>query len=91
MVPDDALIFRDGKPFVPVVRDDHLKLAPVTLGYDNGINVEITDGISDGRHGRAERRPVRARRRPGAAGDRGAAARGSLIGPVISARIWGRR
>ena len=41
-MPDDALIFREGKPFVPVVRDDHLRLAAVTLGYDNGVNVQIT-------------------------------------------------
>ena len=47
MVPDDALVFRDGKPFVPVVRNDHLTLAPVTLGYDNGIDVEVTEGIND--------------------------------------------
>ena len=45
-VPDDALIFRDGKPYVPVVRNGRLKLAGVTLGYDNGINVQITDGIT---------------------------------------------
>ena len=45
-VPDDALIFREGKPFVPVVRDGHLRLAAVTLGYDNGINVQVTDGIA---------------------------------------------
>ncbi len=47
MVPDDALVFRDGKPYVPVVRDNRLKLAGVSLGYDDGINVEITRGISD--------------------------------------------
>jgi membrane fusion protein, multidrug efflux system len=47
MVPDDALIFRDGKPFVPVVRNGHLKLAPVTLGYDDGVNVEITEGVTE--------------------------------------------
>jgi membrane fusion protein, multidrug efflux system len=47
MVPDDALIFRNGKPFVPVVRNGHLKLAPVNLGYDDGVNVEITDGVSE--------------------------------------------
>jgi RND family efflux transporter MFP subunit len=47
MVPDDALIFRDGQPFVPVVRNDHLTLASVTLGYDNGVAVEVTDGIND--------------------------------------------
>jgi RND family efflux transporter MFP subunit len=47
MVPDDALVFRDGKPYVPVVRGGHLRLAAVTLGYDNGVNVEITEGVSD--------------------------------------------
>jgi membrane fusion protein, multidrug efflux system len=47
MVPDDALIFRDGKPFVPIVRNRHLRLAPVSLGYDDGVNVEITQGISE--------------------------------------------
>jgi RND family efflux transporter MFP subunit len=47
MVPDDALVFRDGKPYVPVVRASHLKLAQVTLGYDDGINVEIKKGITD--------------------------------------------
>ena len=45
-VPDDALIFRDGKPFVPVVRNGRLKLASVTLGYDDGIEIQITDGVS---------------------------------------------
>jgi len=47
MVPDDALIFRDGQPFVPVVRNDHLMLVPVTLGYDNGVAVEVPEGIND--------------------------------------------
>ena len=45
MVPDDALIFRDGKVYVPVVRNNQLHLAEVTLGYDNGQTVEITSGI----------------------------------------------
>ncbi len=45
-VPDDALIFRDGKPFVPLVRNGRLKLASVTLGYDNGIEIQITDGVT---------------------------------------------
>lgn len=47
MIPDDALVFRGGKPFVPVVRDNRLKLAEVRLGYDDGVNVEITRGISN--------------------------------------------
>lgn len=46
MVPDDALVFRDGKTYVPVVRDKRLHLAEVALGYDNGQFVEITSGIN---------------------------------------------
>jgi membrane fusion protein, multidrug efflux system len=45
MVPDDALIFRDGKVYVPVVRNNQLHLAEVVLGYDNGQTVEVTSGI----------------------------------------------
>ncbi|MGA6971104.1 MAG: efflux RND transporter periplasmic adaptor subunit [Candidatus Binatus sp.] len=45
MVPDDALIFRDGKVYVPVVRNNQLHLVEVTLGYDNGQTVEINSGI----------------------------------------------
>jgi hypothetical protein len=44
-VLDDALVFRDGKPFVPLVRNNHLKLMEVSLGYDDGVNVEITQGV----------------------------------------------
>ncbi|MGO9454192.1 MAG: efflux RND transporter periplasmic adaptor subunit [Candidatus Binataceae bacterium] len=47
MVPDDALIFRDNKVFVPVVDDNKLHLAEVSLGYDNGVAVEITNGVGD--------------------------------------------
>jgi RND family efflux transporter MFP subunit len=46
MVPDDALVFRNGKVYVPVVRNDRLYLTEVTLGYDNGLEVEIRSGIS---------------------------------------------
>ncbi len=45
LVPDDALIFRDGKVFVPVVKDNVLHLVQVRLGYDNGIAVEIATGV----------------------------------------------
>jgi RND family efflux transporter MFP subunit len=45
LVPDDALIFRDGKVFVPIVKDNVLHLAQVKLGYDNGIAVEVATGI----------------------------------------------
>jgi RND family efflux transporter MFP subunit len=47
MVPDDALIFRDGKPYVPVVRENRLKLVPVTLGFDDGVNVQINGEVAD--------------------------------------------
>lgn len=47
MVPDDALVFQGGKVFAPVVRDQRIHLAEVALGYDDGINVEVTSGISD--------------------------------------------
>ncbi len=46
MVPDDALVFRDGKVYVPVVRNNQLHLAEVTLGYDNGQMVEVLSGIN---------------------------------------------
>ncbi|MCC6764449.1 MAG: efflux RND transporter periplasmic adaptor subunit [Deltaproteobacteria bacterium] len=45
-VPDDALVFRGGRVYVPLVRDGHLVLAAVELGYDDGRTVEITSGIS---------------------------------------------
>jgi RND family efflux transporter MFP subunit len=47
MVPDDALVFRGGKVYVPVVRDGRMHLAEAALGYDDGVNVEVTSGISD--------------------------------------------
>ncbi len=46
MVPDDALVFNRGKVFVPVVRASRLHLAEVTLGYDNGLTVEVPSGLA---------------------------------------------
>jgi membrane fusion protein (multidrug efflux system) len=45
MVRDDALVFRDGKVFVPLVRNNHLHLVPVTLGYDNGQTVVVEGDV----------------------------------------------
>ena len=45
LVPDDALIFRDDKVYVPVVRNNRLHLAEVALGYDNGVAVQVTSGV----------------------------------------------
>lgn len=47
MVPDDALVFRGDKVYVPVVREHRMHLAEATLGYDNGVAVEITSGVGE--------------------------------------------
>jgi len=47
-VPDDALIFRGGKVYVPLVRENRLALSEVSLGYDDGRTVEVTSGVSAG-------------------------------------------
>jgi membrane fusion protein, multidrug efflux system len=47
MVPDDALVFRGDKVYVPVVREHRMHLAEATLGYDNGVAVEITGGVGE--------------------------------------------
>jgi len=48
LVPDDSLIFRNNKIFVPLVRDARLHLAPVVLGWDNGYDVEVAQGVVPG-------------------------------------------
>jgi RND family efflux transporter MFP subunit len=45
-VPDEALIFNNEDTFVPVVRDNRIHLVKVTLGLDDGINCEVTRGLS---------------------------------------------
>jgi RND family efflux transporter MFP subunit len=44
-VPDQALIFNDDKVLIPVVSDSRIHLAEVTLGYDDGINCEVSRGL----------------------------------------------
>jgi multidrug efflux pump subunit AcrA (membrane-fusion protein) len=48
VAPDDALIFKDDKIYLPVVRENRLHLAQVHLGYDNGIDVVVSGDIHDG-------------------------------------------
>jgi membrane fusion protein (multidrug efflux system) len=43
--PDDALIFRNDKTYLPVVRNNHLKLVEVTLGHDDGYTVEVSGDL----------------------------------------------
>jgi membrane fusion protein, multidrug efflux system len=47
-VPDDALIFRNGEAYVPIVRNSRINLAKVMLGNDDGREVEIASGVSAG-------------------------------------------
>jgi membrane fusion protein, multidrug efflux system len=47
--PDDALIFRNDKVYLPIVRDGRLDLIAVCLGHDNGYTVDVTgDGLHPG-------------------------------------------
>ncbi len=46
--PDDALIFRNDKIYLPVVRDNHLKLVEVTLGHDDGYTCEVSGDLRPG-------------------------------------------
>jgi membrane fusion protein (multidrug efflux system) len=47
-VPDDALIFRDGEVYVPIVRNGRINLTKVILSNDDGREVEIASGLSAG-------------------------------------------
>ena len=47
LVPDEALVLRNEKAFVPVVTAERtIHLQPVTLGIDNGIEVQVTAGLT---------------------------------------------
>jgi hypothetical protein len=48
VAPDDALVFKDDRIYLPVVRDDRLHLAEVHLGHDNGIDVVVSGDVHDG-------------------------------------------
>ena len=45
VVPDSALIFDGTQTLVPVISDGRVHLAPITLGYDDGVSVQVTDGL----------------------------------------------
>jgi hypothetical protein len=47
-VPDDALVFRGGSVHVPTVRAGRLHLVEVKLGSDDGMTVEIVEGVANG-------------------------------------------
>ncbi len=45
MVPDDALIFRDAKTWVPIVQGNRLRVIEVKLGYDDGQYSVVAEGL----------------------------------------------
>jgi membrane fusion protein, multidrug efflux system len=48
IVPDDALIFRKDKVYLPTVLNNHLHLVEVTLGHDDGYQVEVSGDVRSG-------------------------------------------
>ena len=45
LVPDDALVFSNGKVYVPTVKDNRIHLAEVALGQDDGIRCQVVHGL----------------------------------------------
>jgi multidrug efflux pump subunit AcrA (membrane-fusion protein) len=45
-IPDDVLIFREGKTWVPVIDGDKLRVVEVALGYDDGRTSEVLSGLT---------------------------------------------
>jgi membrane fusion protein, multidrug efflux system len=48
VAPDDSLVFKDDKVYLPVVRENRLRLAEVHLGHDNGVDVVVSGDVHDG-------------------------------------------
>jgi membrane fusion protein (multidrug efflux system) len=48
VAPDDSLVFKDDKVYLPIVRENRLHLAEVHLGHDNGIDVVVSGDVHDG-------------------------------------------
>jgi RND family efflux transporter MFP subunit len=45
LVPNDALITRNGNTLVAVIESNKAHLVPVTLGYSDGSNIQIISGL----------------------------------------------
>lgn len=49
MLPAEALLLRNGQPYVALVgEDDRLRICPVRLGSDDGIHVQVVAGVQAG-------------------------------------------
>jgi RND family efflux transporter MFP subunit len=47
-VPAEAIVLREGKELVAIVKDDHIHLAPVTTGVTDGKRTQIVSGLEGG-------------------------------------------
>ncbi|KXG78945.1 efflux RND transporter periplasmic adaptor subunit [Thermotalea metallivorans] len=47
-IPSDAVVIREGEPIVFTITDGRAKLNKVSIGLDNGSDVEIIKGIQEG-------------------------------------------
>jgi len=48
LAPDDALIYRNDKAYLPLVRGNHINLAQVALSHDDGYRVQVTGDVHAG-------------------------------------------
>jgi membrane fusion protein, multidrug efflux system len=48
LAPDDSLVFKDDKVYLPIVRENRLHLADVHLGHDNGVDVVVSGDVHNG-------------------------------------------
>jgi multidrug efflux pump subunit AcrA (membrane-fusion protein) len=47
VLPASALVMEKKKAFIFVVRDGAARKVPVKIGYDDGIEFEVSEGISE--------------------------------------------
>jgi RND family efflux transporter MFP subunit len=48
LLPDDAIVIRDGKTVAALVEGGHVRFVPVELGYNDGSGVRVVRGLSGG-------------------------------------------
>lgn len=48
LVPDEAIVIRDGRTMVALVEKDRVRYAPVDLGYNDGRRVRVLRGVQGG-------------------------------------------
>jgi membrane fusion protein, multidrug efflux system len=48
LIPDEAIVIRDGKTMVAEIKDSRAHYQPVTLGYNDGQGVRVLSGLSGG-------------------------------------------